>query len=602
MESKEGIVAIPTFQNAQESISILSKVKESADDCSWVRAKAAQVFEYSGGDRPFDTKSEEYIRKQNQLRHSDVSGSLLIALKSMVNINKLDIATKTNQWKEDLVVAVSLLLRTLRNIIRDSDECTKLVQSTDVLEIIVNTLGSFENNPQIIRDSLAVLANFCVVPENRYPILNQCTKTLIYSINNHSTDISVVEIASIFLMNLSNDSVHLEEIGKNFLPTLVEITKMHIKATTVAENFQTTVAFLSRNHVNISGFLADGNTIMVDLVINLMKLHNKNLIVNEQGLQTLSTLALRPDNKSLLIQCGVLGVLESCFQKLSSSEQVTLWACKAVRSLSHNDQPTKAVLFDVGGAVWVLNAIRTHGTNSEVVSAGAAAIWSLANYPPNKIPFIFSNSADVVIINAMRLNYDSFEVAFKGTATLASLAIEKQNKKRMMKNGVVTAIVASMKAHISNPFVCELGCTCLWSLCLDREVLEAFIQDIHSIQAIFEAMTKHTERKRVLLKSIGALETISADSRSSDNLVSVGAIPILSSLIKMYLDSDVEIIQRSCVILSNIARFNQDLSIFEKYGVAEIAIDVQIMHPNDHCNKAAERLLTSLEGNSLAPI
>jgi len=585
-----------TVQVVRDHLALLAVAKPSPDDCPWVKQKASEVFEFSGGEKQaVDTPSARDRRAE--LIEEKASQSLIAALEAMTKCATA--LSDPQQCSPQHLGAVEYLLKTLRNLARIKEEAERLVFQYGVLPVLCEAMRTFEMYPETCKDCLGVLANCAVPPQNRRRVFSDCAQGILDCMHANASDVRVSQNGCACIANLSHDIHLVGEIGPVVYPVLVEVAMLHSKDAVVAENAMTAISALLLDSENVERFLSHNSSGLVELLSNLMRLHARNLVVNEQGLRSMFSLAQSggtADLKSLLVRGGALSSVHSAMANCPFPS-IAEWACKTIRALSHNQPDMKVEVYKSGAAGWVADAVRGHGTNARVVKAGLAALWSLANHVANKASLVNKDQVDVVIVNAMRLNPEAVSVALTGSAALTSLANDYSTKKKLVKNGCVTAVVHAMNAHPTNALVSEYGCACIWSLCIDREVQQVVAADSLAARAVLDAMTQHSRERAVVVRTLGALESLAQGQTACNMLVACGAVPIVASLVRVYVQVDLGIMQRCCNVLASIARYCDDNSVFDKYGVAEIAVDIQRMYPADEsCNRAAERLLTALEG------
>jgi len=490
----------------------------------------------------------------------------------------------------------------LRNLARDGKESIRLVHKYSAGAKVCKTLRSFEASFEICADGCGLLANLAAPEANRDLVIDECLSIVLNSMHRHSGESRVAQNGLAFLANLANDVSHLNELWSQTPQTIIEVSSIHAKDVGVAENAQTVIAAMSVDSKNVGKFLAHQSTSLVGLVCNLMQLHSRNPVIAEQGLHFICEVADTTENKLLLTQCNVFTSIEAAMTSCSQGS-VAEWGCKAIRTMSLNHQPTKTAIYRAGAGLWIVKVMRAHGTYGPVVRAALLTLWSLANSPTNKEPMVVKDEVHTTIINTMRLNPDSLTVALTGTGTLASLANDVKTKKIMMQDGVVTAIIHAMNSHPMNAYVCEYGCAGIWSLSIDHDVQAALTSDSLVSKVVIETLVRHAQVRAVLMKSLGALESLAFGQQAAFILMKEGTVSVMVAMMKQHMYTDLELTLRCFIILGNIAHYSDDFGIFHLNNVADLAIEVQRYYPVDErCTRATERLLTFLEGGKMVVI
>ena len=589
------MATIPTLEVLKDHLSLLSVAKASPDDCAWIKVKSSAVFEYSGGEHNPEANSEDAIRRK-QLVDLDATRSILLALDAMTRCAS---NMQDTSYSADHIDAVCFLLKILRNLARDKDESIALVTNKNACQHVRDAIIAFGGASGVCRESFGVLTNLAAPPVNRSRVFSECGTIIVAYASRHSGDVRVAQHACACLVNIANDASQLDDLATIAGSVIIELGVLHAKDATVAEHVESALSAIVVERDTAMRFLEGRPSIIIDLMLDLMRMHLKNPVVCEHGLRCIYSLAQVQENKLALKQGGSFAVMQSVLASCPFGN-VAEWGCKATRAIAHNNVEMKQHLHDAGAVGWVIGAIRAHGNAPFISKAGLSALWSLANLAANKGPMVITEGAHIAIINALRLLPDSTPVALTGTAALASLANESTVRRKMLRDGIITVVLLAMRGHRTSALVAEHGCGCLWSMCMDQEVQNAVTRDAQAVKAVLEAITLNPSRMAVITKGLGALENLAASPQGASISIEAGAVPVLSSILKVHLHDETELVVRCCNVLATIAHYSDDATPFQKYGVAEIAIDVERVHPtDDRCSRAAERLLTSMEGGKM---
>jgi hypothetical protein len=612
------------MSDLEDHLSHLAVAKASLDDCVWVKRKALDVFEFSGGDRALT--DEDVLAKRKLLVDMKASKAILLALDSMgragISTTAAAVPTTTSsstaisptssssmKSNDGHTEAMCILLKTLRNLARDSKESNYLVHELHAQDVIKNCLTHYELCLPIIRESLGVLTNLAAPSENRVMIYSATAKDICRQLmrSTNYVDLKLLHNGLACLINLGNEPSLAQDLNVLCLPCLIEIGMIQCKDVTCAEYVSTIIALLLQDLQTCSDILKR-SPIILEMLINLLKLHSRQVKLVEEVLKSFTLLAIVQENKPVMLRFGVLNSFKLCFGNFSQNHVIAIWLLKALRNFAANHLEMKEILYDFGCTVWICDLIRIHGnTNLTVTKFGLFCLWSLSNLQKNKINLVFDDQVDLLIMNSLRLvGNDSLSITFIGLSTLTSLSQDVKTKKKMFKNGIVTSCLHSLKTFETSSSINEVSAALLWSLLLDYEIsLEISKNDFFVLNSLLKTLEQFSTDKKICFKTLSAIECLCINKTGCANLIEAGAVPKVVGILKLHLHKNgenSEILCKCLNVLSSLAHLSDDVVTFQKLNLEETCIEIQRLYPlDDKLNRAAERLLTSMEGRTLMP-
>jgi len=333
-----------------------------------------------------------------------------------------------------------------------------------------------------------------------------------------------------------------------------------------------------------------------DRVLNAMDRHDG------EGVHTAATAVINclcDDEKTRSIlaeKSAAKSLLRSLESHAESNPVVAANVCEALCKLGSIDKEVLQVIYAEGAVNNLLVAMEAHPEMLELQSAACSLLANLAVQPEARELMAKNNAADLVV-KALELHEDenALSIALAGCAALANFAVDPRLRAAMMENGAVGCLAKSLISHPDFANVHLSSAFAIASLAEtqsnQRKLVEQGVDT-----ALLRAMQLFPDNAEVLVACIVALCNLAADVRTRVSMVEVNCVDnvVLQAMARH--PEHCQLQESAARLLANLAinRDNQVLLV-EKQAVEMLRTAQETHQDNKLVYSAVEKAIDRLQ-------
>ena len=197
----------------------------------------------------------------------------------------------------------------------------------------------------------------------------------------------------------------------------------------------------------------------VEAIIEAMRVHVADALVQEQGCWALLALSDNYDRQNTIIAGGGVEAIIRAMDTYPGLETLQQHACAALNNLCVLVEGLERTV-KAGGLPVLVAAMRVLAADPVVQHYGCWALLKIASVPSFRVCAADAGAIEAVA-RAMSTHSTNAELQSHGIWALLKIAVRSQDKVRVARAGGIDAIIKALRTHSRNKSVLENAC---WSL------------------------------------------------------------------------------------------------------------------------------------------
>jgi probable inactive protein kinase-like protein SgK071 len=239
------------------------------------------------------------------------------------------------------------------------------------------------------------------------------------------------------------------------------------------------------------------DAIVVSMVVNPM-----DVGVQSQALVAVRNLCVKNDeSRVLLAKFGVIDVIIQVMRDHKDDPIVQASGSWALSIICVNED-NRAYMGENSGIDVVVQSMRNHANDLVVLEKACRALWTISVHPRNKSPMVDAGAIHV-IVDTMRSHVSHPSIQERGCGILCNMAANNDSVKVQVVNvGALEVIVMAMVLHGENETVQERAVALLHTLCIPENIKSMVDANVSPMMAIATSIPKCEQKASYVLTQL----------------------------------------------------------------------------------------------------
>jgi len=286
----------------------------------------------------------------------------------------------------------------------------------------------------------------------------------------------------------------------------------------------------------------------VEAVVQRMCAAREDQAAQEACLRRLEDLALEPDLKQRILECGGVDATLEAMRQHASSAAVQEHACAVLgNQAARGEGRCSLPLLETGAVPKVVRSMTAHAPSAAVQETGCWALREFATTSEGRQEIQRSRGAEQVL-HAMQDHPAAAAVLEHGCTALAYLAYDADFRRRIARGGGVGAVLRCMRSQPDDTVVQEAGCLALRNFACSSGPQQLILES-KGDDEILQAMRIHSRSASLQETALDALLILRP---APDRLAEVGALELARAAVERHNDS-ASLHAKACKLVAHMA-------------------------------------------------